>query len=341
MRFEPLPNNIQIELVEGCNRMCDYCGIHSIWGEKEHRVVKPMDLDLLSLIARSLSNWWQGKGKRVELAMHGEPTMHPQVFQAISILRNWLPNCQLQLTTNGIVLRKQGLGYLRMLFGSGLDILIIDTYTHREELMELARKSRATVYDYYKDPSYNPYHFHPRRQQVICLMQDLGKVNKQRAARSIINHAGNSNVQNLRKLGIKPLTKPLEKKCSRPFREISIHYDGTISLCCLDWRHEFVVAKFPDDGDLSSIWHDNKVLAIIRNLLYNKNRQVVPCRHCDYNGGFRLGLLPKYQSDIPVDECLAFVTEHLAKYRKYTHPTARPIFTDFKKRQPSIRDCSS
>jgi MoaA/NifB/PqqE/SkfB family radical SAM enzyme len=321
--------------------MCDYCGIHGIWAKKEHRIIKPMDMDLLSLIARSLANWWQDKGKRVELAMHGEPTLHPHVIQAVSTLRNWLPKCQLQLTTNGIVARKQGVGFLRQLFGAGLNILIIDTYTHREELKHLASRAGVRVHDYYENTSFNPYHYHNEKLQGICLMQDLGKVSGQRAARTIINHAGNGNEQHLRKLGVKLLIHPLEKKCALPFREISIHYDGTISLCCLDWRHEFVVAKFPKDGELSSIWHDNKVLAIMRHLLYNKDRQVVPCRYCDYNGGFRLGLLPNFQLDMPTEECLSYVADHLRTYRKFAHPTARPVFTNFKKQQPGIRELLS
>lgn len=333
--FKPKPNNIQIELMEGCNRMCAYCGIHAIWASKGHRTLKPMPTALSAEIAQNLASWWGDKGKRVEFAMHGEPTLHPDLLKILKTFRKTLPNCQLQLTTNGIVLLKKGLKFLEALMDN-LNILIIDTYTNREQLKTLANGSTAIVCDYYEDTSFTPYHFINNHIKIICLMEDLGKMSGKRASRTIINHAGNSNPNNLLRFGIKPITRSLKKKCSRPFREISIHHDGTISLCCLDWRHEFVIAKFPEDGDLKDIWHDNKTFAIIRHLLYKGNREIVPCRYCDYNGGFRLGLLPKFQLSITDKECFDHITKHLSKYRKFAHPTARPVSAY--KKQFNIRE---
>jgi hypothetical protein len=91
-----------------------------------------------------------------------------------------------------------------------------------------------------------------------------------RKARTIINHAGNCDVEKLKKYGWQPQPLPLRKKCSRPFREITVHWDGTVPLCCMDWCHEFIIEKV---GKLSlpEIW-ESEIMNVMRHLLYNKDR---------------------------------------------------------------------
>ena len=291
----PLPNNIQVELVQGCNRCCDFCGIHSLG--KQARKPKLMPLELVTELAVGLGKWKGFDRKRVEFAMHGEPTLFHNLAMPIIAFRANLPQAQLQLTSNGIVPRKCGAGYVAQLFADGLNILILDMYSHQEETVELAKEAKAIdntiqVYDYYRH-SFNPYHYHNQHVRVIVLMRNLGAESGKRAARKILNHAGNANAKVLKhKYGVEPLRAPLQKKCSRPFREIVVHHDGTIPVCCLDWRHECIMGSFPTSGSLEEIWN-GELFGAARKLLSSGNRSFVPCYRCDYNGGFRLGLLPE------------------------------------------------
>lgn len=288
-----LPNNTQIELVEGCNRMCSFCGIYSIWKRKEDRIVKYMDLKLAKLLANSYGSWPGFEAKRVEFAMHGEPTLHPQHCDVVAYFRESMPAAQLQLTTNGLLLCKYGSKHVQSLFKAGLNILVVDTYTRAEEIMEVCRESGIDIHPYYGVTSINPYHYHGPTLRAIITMGNLGQVTGHRAARTIFNHGGNCNEKALLALGIPPINAPLMKKCSRPFREITVHYDGTVPVCCIDWRHECLMGKFPEDGSIDSIWNGDP-FASARALLGNKQRGgLIPCSRCDYAGGFRLGLLPK------------------------------------------------
>jgi len=314
-----LPYNIQIELVEGCNRMCDFCGIHSIWSHAADRKIKFMEEWMFKGIANSLKDWGFN-AKRVEFAMHGEPTLHPLLPQVIKCYRESLPLAQLQVTTNGIKLLEKGPLYITELFNNGLNILIVDTYVKKEEILKVLHGvTSAKLLNYYVD-SYNCYHYHGNKDKVIVLMGDLGEVSGTRKARTIINHAGNGEVHNLRKYGVVPLQAPLVKKCSRPFREISVHYDGTISLCCLDWRHEAVMGKFPEEGSFEQIWN-SPIFKTLRDQLYSKKRDIRPCYRCDYNGGFRLGFLkaPNKEGLLTDSEVL----RHFTIYSKYCHNNAK------------------
>jgi MoaA/NifB/PqqE/SkfB family radical SAM enzyme len=320
------PNNTQIELVEGCNRMCDFCGIHGIWKEKAHRKINFMSLELASKIAEDFSSWFDKK--RIEFAMHGEPTLHPKLFDIISLFRKHLQKAQLQLTSNGIVILKKGKDFVHKLFENGLNILILDIYDKKHELLNVCNEvinsnKEIKLFDYYSNKEFNPYHYKGHNFNVILLFDDLAKTNKKRPTRIILNHAGNSSIKNLRKYGILPINSPLQKKCSRPFRELVIHYDGTIPFCCLDWKHESILAKFPEDGSLEKIWNDAP-FNFLRFLLFNKVRTLRPCYKCDYNGGFRLGFLKEPQEffESSIGDILFELKGHLKNYEKFKHSSS-------------------
>lgn len=313
-----MPNNIQVELVEGCNRMCRFCGINGIWQTKEDRVVRPMDTDLAIAIAEDFGTW--APARRIEFAMHGEPTLHPELFDIVQTFRDTCPQAQLQLTTNGIVLRKQGPSYVKKLFDVGLNILLVDTYTHHGKAMEVCMGSGVRVYDYYADKDCpNPYHNNGPGLQAIIMMGNLGAATGKKAARKILNHAGNVPPETMMEYNRVVVQVPLIKKCSRPFRELSVHYDGTVSVCCMDWKHEFVVGVFKPGGSLLDIW-EGVPFQVARQFLGNGQRAFRPCYKCDYNGGFRLGFLPKVQS--PSKKERVFLKGHFEKFDKYAHRNA-------------------
>jgi hypothetical protein len=174
------------------------------------------------------------------------------------------------------------------------------------------------------DTDYNCYHYNGYEDKVILLVGDLGKYNRKKAQRVILNHAGNVNPEAALKYGAKIITAPLNKICTRPFREMSIHWDGTIPLCCIDWRHEHIIGKYPEDGTPEDIWFSRQ-FDVMRFFLGNKNRNFTPCHRCDYNGGFRVGLIRKVGLEEREAVLRAEVIQHFVKYRKYAHPNADPV----------------
>ena len=51
------PWSIQIELVEGCNRMCKFCGINGIWADTKDRRIRAMPTDLAFNIADNIQGF--------------------------------------------------------------------------------------------------------------------------------------------------------------------------------------------------------------------------------------------------------------------------------------------
>ena len=109
-----------------------------MWRKPEDRVLKFMDSVLARDIAYELNKWFDGKGKRIEFALQGEPTLNPNILEIIAEFREHYPKCQLLVSTNGDHLGFDPLGVLlskgskvvsvEKLFESGLNILMIEAY---------------------------------------------------------------------------------------------------------------------------------------------------------------------------------------------------------------------
>lgn len=282
-----------------------------------------MSRKLIRNIAIELGLWFP-KGRRIEFAMHGEPTLHPYLIWAIKIFRQYNPKAQLQITTNGIKLTDK---LIKELFKAGLNILIVDLYSKKKEILAKIKKSGVEMVDYYHT-DFNPYHYHPKLPQKIVCMFDLGNANGQRKTRVITNHAGNAK-------HTVPIS-PYKKKCDKPFRELSIHYDGTIPGCCMDWRHELIIGKadyHTTTHSLQKIW-ESAEMGVLRYKLYDKDRSLLPCCTCDYGGGFRLGFIkppPK-----PSSYHFLLFDKMRGKNKMYHHPNARKQLT-FQELQKSRR----
>lgn len=115
------PNTVQIELVQGCNRRCSFCGTAGI-EKKIHTADLNTVYHTCELIKRAELN------SRILLAGHGEPTLHPEVVKMVKTVRTILPNSTIHMFTNGtIIIKKPEL--TAELFKAGLNDLAFDEYS--------------------------------------------------------------------------------------------------------------------------------------------------------------------------------------------------------------------
>ena len=299
---------------------------------KENRKFHHMDIDMLEEIAKQIGSWLVKK--RIEIVARGEALLHPKIFTALKLLRKHAPLCQFQISTNGIKFKnlEDPVDYVRRLYDAGLNILVVDDYDNTALLTALghqAHKEFGVQYsNYYSDKSINPYTYHSHKIKAYVLVPDIGTLSeKTRTTRKLHNVAGNVDWAKTQKLGMFPITKPLEMKCVKPFREIVIQYNGVIPLCCNDYRRELVLAKFPEDGTLEEIW-ESKPFIMVRHLLFNKRRFMAPCYKCDFNGGFRQGFLKDPFNKPPNKGAIAgWLLRHRLRYEQYIDPNVKdPLF---------------
>lgn len=285
------PYCIQIELTEGCNLRCPFCGLNGIRDLKDmrHKFMSPVVMGRMTAGIKRL-----GWNSRLELAMHGEPSLHPQASAMIHIIRMTLPNQSIMMTSNGggLLPIPGPTSRIRDLFASGLNVLALDDYDNvhivekiRPHLSEVGIKT----YEYPKEPDGNPHRRFPAKTQFISIIESIDLA-KEGVHATLNNHCGAGAALNDKAAG---------KKCAKPFRELSVRWDGSVALCCNDWRGVYKCGNLLHDS-LEDIWWGAGFEAA-RKYLIRGRREFPPCFGCDALS-YRTGLLPDGSGKVKLEE---------------------------------------
>jgi radical SAM protein with 4Fe4S-binding SPASM domain len=320
MRYkQESPFAVQIEFVEGCNLYCSMCALTGI-REKRVKNYKFMTEDTLrSLVTQMLKAGWN---PRIEAAVHGEPSLHPKRNDMVRIIRELAPKYHLMMTSNGGgFLQKPGpLENVRAIFDAGLNMLALDDY----EEIGLVPKIREAVkdkldgvncYEYPADPLGNPHRRRHISERVLTFIQDINIADKG-VHSSINNHAG---------VGGPPLKKSLMARCAKPFRELTVRWNGDVAVCCNDFRGTYKCGNVVADG-LDEVWNGAPMQAARRALYHSRRDLLSPCDVCDAKS-YRVGLLPDKMGKVKLPRPSARDVETMrqaASGAPYTAPVMRP-----------------
>jgi len=290
------PYCVQIELTEGCNLRCPFCGLNGIRGKENN--YKFMTVEIAERIASDMAE--AGWNSRLEFAMHGEPTMNPWHVDIIRVFRKHLPKAYLLMESNGGGLMADPAKSIENLFAAGLTTLGLDEYHqvkivpkiwdrlfgNHDEIVDgpLGDGSQtfagAQVWDY---PTFgkggNPHQRNKNKRLVRIRPIDT----TDSGTHSMLNnHGGAGAPRNQNAQG---------KRCAKPFREISVRWDGGVAVCCNDWRGELPIGSVTEMS-MSEIWH-HPVMYAARRKLYAGERDFAACDGCDALS-YRPGILPDH-----------------------------------------------
>ena len=303
-REQTPPFSIQVELNEGCNLGCSFCGLRGM-REDGKKPWHPMTKETAERIVSEIKR--VGWHSRIIFSMHGEPTLNPNILRVIKMFRKQLPKAVMSIMTNGYGIvhgfgdRDDGFKTItdrvEALKAAGLNDLIIDYYSAKGDAAIIEEELTGS-------PDYNIQHLapgvplygnNPKKFRVLFNppIQKEGAIN-----RHLCNHCG----------AAAPLDMSYQgKRCARPFRELSFRYDGSVAICCNDFRGEYPIGNIME-STIEEIWYSKRFEAA-RILLYDGQRSFKPCLGCNALS-HRVGLLPdmKGQEEMPkpTDKTLAF-----------------------------------
>ena len=291
-----------MELTEGCNLACSFCGIQQIrdngadgpsWTHgKNSKEYKFMTKETLYSIINTVknSNW----NPRFEFAMHGEPTMHPEYKEFIHIVRTSLPKASIMMTSNGGGLLGDVNTKVNELMEAGLNILFLDNYERIRIVDKIKEKYNGPyqVIEYPQNPEGNPHKRKKPHEKIIVVGADLTIATSGTHAQ-VSNHAGSAFPLNHNQQG---------KRCAKPFRELSVRWDGNVAVCCNDWTGIYKCGNVNDYAKIDDLWN-NDAFYSARVKLYHGQRDFGPCNGCD-NTTIRNGLLPDRmgKQDLPLHD---------------------------------------
>lgn len=248
----PLFDAVQIQTHTRCNFTCKFCPHGKI--ELQHG---EMSEETFQRVVQGLKEL-HFTGDIYPYLMN-EPLMDKRLVERVAALRAACPKARIWIDTNGSLATAE---LLEKLVEAGASVVTLEIYLPRGKRMParytqmhaaLSGKARAHVFLYERD-----------------------------ADAILTNRAGN--------VPGRPIPKtPWRLPCERPFRQIYIAYDGSLLLCCQDYRREAIMGNI-HTTPLKDIWH-NEAYARVRAEMLRPGRATTLCERCDYSG--RPGDMPK------------------------------------------------
>ena len=304
------PFCVQIELVEGCNLRCNFCGLNGIRGKDND--FKYMTMKTAMGIANDIrdAEW----NARLEFAMHGEPTVNPHVIQIIRMFRRKLPKNPMMMTSNGGGLLTNPTERIDALL-ENLNVLALDWYENVKIVPSIMKRYKG-IHEfkrYPQDKDANPHRRRKTNEHDLVVVQDIAEATAGNHA-TLNNHCGCGSPLNDKADGV---------RCAKPFRELSVRWDGNIAVCCNDWRGIYKIGN-TNEETISDIWQSDGFYAA-RKKLYHGMRDFGPCEGCDALS-YRPGLLPdqKGKETLPKPSADDLRTiEECCAGKPYTKPVLR------------------
>ena len=169
----------------------------------------------------------------------GEPTLNQNLAEWLPFARKAAPLAQIQITTNGTMLRK-GHYTMKQLLDAGANIIYVDQYGPHEVFEKLASESGYPFYQYYDKPADapSPWTYWGPEMKLIALQDAPHNWPKSRRNANLLgNWYGNLDWKRGAKFGMKPLEEPLTRRCNQPFLYVNVAATGDFLLCCQDGMH--------------------------------------------------------------------------------------------------------
>ena len=253
-QYLPLPTEIEISESGTCNRSCSFCPRSA----KDFKDVKEfISNELHEKLCVELQDL--NYSGTIRYSGFVEPLLDKNIFNLLRMVRNFLPNSNIELVTNGDVLN---LKRLLRLFECGLNKILISAYDSKEDADKLEKLCINANLDK------NQYIV---RHRYYTEEKDFG-----------ITLSNRSGLMENAEYKIENLKEPLKKPCYIPSYTFFLDYQGDVLMCPHDWGKKIILGNL-NDQKLIDIWFSKKSINI-RKMLHNSNRNFTPCNVCDVEG---------------------------------------------------------
>lgn len=301
-----VPFAINIDPANACNFRCTFCPTGDL--EILRSVGRPkgaMGLELFHKIIADLARMVSQAGQRViKLNLHkdGEPLINKKLPEMIACAKSANIAESVETTTNGALLDE---GRAEALIRSGLDAIRISV----EHVTDAGYKQVTRTYADYDMIRRNVAFLFRRKTElgshlhVHCKMVDasFSEEEKKKFFDDFSGICDSIHIDTLMgwsmsgekdwMLGSAPATGAYglskihdRQVCSEPFTKMAINFDGTVSVCCVDWSHSTVVGDLRQQS-LSEIWNGPALLAFRRMHLSGRRHENKACADCHYMKG--------------------------------------------------------
>jgi sulfatase maturation enzyme AslB (radical SAM superfamily) len=303
------PFSIEVDIASVCNLKCKFCFHSDIEKIKESGIsFGIMNMSLYKKIIDDIGDFPQ-KPAKLKLFEFGEPLINNNIAEMISYAKEKNVVDSIETVSNGTLLNKQlnrslikaGLSRINIsvesLSDSGYENVTgvkIDFNKYVENIRDLyENKGDCFIYiklidlgdltDTDKENFYNTF-------SSIC-----DEIYIENAAPIWKDTKANKNISNT--FGAYGQKLNYKYVCPFIFTRMIVNSDGTVPLCCTDWKKQEIIGDSKTDS-LFNIWNGNKLREIqIKHL--NEKRETIPlCRGCSTHITSTIDDVDEYRAEI-------------------------------------------
>jgi len=285
---------IRIDPCNLCNFRCAFCptGDHELL-QSVGRPKGMMDYNLFCKIINDISAF-DSKLKKLYLYKDGEPLLNKRLPDMIRYAKNSNVAEECWITTNGSFLNPK---INCELIDAGLDLIRISI----ESVSNEGYQKVARVKLNYEKLKENIAHLYSNRKKcrihveiVDCGLLDLEREKFYRDFEEIstsihIDSLMGWSMSNSKDftLGTNPEKSPdglsiiAKQVCTFPFYTLTINFDGSVSICCVDWSHSTIVGDLKRQS-IKQIWEGEELFKFRKMHLQKQKVRNKACADCQY-----------------------------------------------------------
>ena len=294
-----MPVSVMIDPSNLCNYKCNFCPTSD--NELLKKFSRPkgmMDLSLFRKIIDDINIYARKtltKPKSLLLYKDGEPLLNKNIDKMISYVKKSDAIDFVAITTNASLLNKD---MTNKLLETNLDALRVSIQSLTQNGFSRITKTKFDQEKIRENISYFYSQKKKLNKKTELLIQyiDCENLNKSLIDNFINVYSSISDRvyikpimgwtrsdENDWRLGIKRGGE-IDKEpvvCSDPFSRLSVNFDGSVSICCVDWSHGTVVGNLNNES-FEEVWNGKKLREYRILHLKGQRSKIGPCSNCDY-----------------------------------------------------------
>lgn len=292
-----MPVSVMIDPSNLCNYKCNFCPTSD--NELLKKFSRPkgmMDLGLFKKIIDDINIYAKKtltKPKSLLLYKDGEPLLNKNIDKMISYVKKNNAIDLVCVTTNASLLNKE---MTNKVLESNLDTLRVSIQSLTQSGFQEITK---TKFDQIKIKDNISYFYSQKKKlnkktEVLIQYVDCENLDKCTIDNFVRDYSLISDrvviipimgwtrfEENDWRLGNKRKEKKEPVVCSDPFSRLSVNFDGSVSICCVDWSHGTVVGNLNNES-FEQIWNGEKLRQYRILHLKGQRSKIGPCANCDY-----------------------------------------------------------
>lgn len=242
------------------------------------------------------------KVKLIKLYSLGEPLIHPEICNMVSLIKQADLCEQIEITTNGSLLTKE---IAEKLVDYGLDILRISIYSVDDKRNEYITKSKIKPEEIEEKVRYIREYRDKKKKvkpHIIVKMIDTYTEENQKFLKLYQNIGDSVGIDELFHLNSgendvfenmyedkaeHAFEKSMEtniykyrKVCRYPFTHLTVRCDGGVVLCCTDWLKELLIGNV-NCNSLKDIWESKTLYNLRCSMLRDRGININVCKDCE------------------------------------------------------------